>query len=64
MNNQITLFMKKKNLKYWFENCTENFDTKDFENNITDGSKKLYERKDNIVSSTLSNFYVSNYKFL
>ena len=64
MNNQITLFMKKNILKYWFENCTENFDTKDFENNITDGSKKLYERKDNNVSSTLSNFYVSNYKFL
>ena len=26
--------------------------------------KKLYERKDNIVHSTLSNFHVTNYKSL
>ena len=43
MNNQITLFMKKNILKYWCENCTENFDTNFFLNNITDGFEKLYE---------------------
>ena len=65
MIDQITIFMKKK----IFSNIDVKIALKiliyiNFKTTLQMDLKKLYERKDNIARSTLSNFYVTNYKSL
>ena len=64
MINQITLFKK-----IYFLNINVKIALKilikiNFKTTLQMNLKKLYERKDNIARSTLSNFYVTNYKSL
>ena len=64
MINQITLFKK-----FFFFNINVKIALKilikiNFKTTLQMNLKKLYERKDNIARSTLSNFYVTNYKSL
>ena len=61
MINQITLFMEKT----FFLNIDVNIALKilisiNCKTTLQMDLKKLYERKDNIARSTLSNFYVTN----
>ena len=65
MINQIILFMKKK----FFLNIDVKIALKilikiNFKTTLQVDLKKLLERKNNIARSTLSNFYVTNYKSL
>ena len=66
MNNQITLFMKKKFfLNIDVKIVLKILIQKKIKTTLQIDLKKLYEYKYNIVvPSTLSNFYVSNYKSL
>ena len=65
MNNQITLFMKKKFSSNIGVKITPKILIKiNFKTTLQIDLNKLYERKDNIARSTLSNFYVTNYKSL